>query len=69
MIANAIGNKIVPSMFLRQSNLPKTKRFKGFKWDQTLPSDDYNLKSENKIVLCMLRQLNQLKMEPNTTSG
>jgi hypothetical protein len=49
----------------RQLNLPKTKRFKGFKWDQTLPSDDYDLKSENKKVLFMFRQLNQLKMVTN----
>jgi hypothetical protein len=52
----------------RPLNQPKTKRFKGFKWDQTLPSDDYDLKSENKIVPSMYCQLNQLKMETNMIS-
>ena len=52
----------------RQSNLPKIKQFKGFKWDQTLSSDDYDLKSEKKKLLLMFRQLNQPKTESNMTS-
>jgi hypothetical protein len=35
----------------RQSNLPKIKQFKGFKWNQRRQNDECNLKSEMKEVV------------------